>query len=32
MDTLIDYLLGAVFAVFVGALLSLTYIYRTGGF
>lgn len=32
MKTFIDYLLGTIFMVFMGVLLALVYIYRTGGF
>jgi hypothetical protein len=29
---LIDYILGGIFSAFIGALLALIYVYRTGGF
>jgi hypothetical protein len=32
MKTFIDYLIGGVFMVALGALLALIYVYRTGGF
>jgi hypothetical protein len=32
MNTFLDYLLGTIFAVIVGIVLALVYIFRTGGF
>jgi len=32
MNKFIEYLLGTIFAVFMGVLLGLIYVYKTGGF